>query len=202
MTTLCTASDWVSLFDGETLDGWTQKNGTATYEVSDGVILGRSVLKSPNSFLCTNQTYEDFELEFEVKCGAINSGVQIRSLQSDDVAKGRLQGPQVEIEHSPGQGGYIYGESYSRSWRSPEPKSKDPKVNAHLVFENDQWNHYRILAQGARIQTWINGQPIADLNDPESYELFPRGMIGLQVHSHKVADVEIEWRNIRIREIK
>ena len=64
MTTLCTASDWVSLFDGETLDGWTQKNGTATYEVSDGVILGRSVLKSPNSFLCTNQTYGDFELEF------------------------------------------------------------------------------------------------------------------------------------------
>ena len=201
VTACCGQSEWQSLFDGQTLNGWTQQNGTATYEVRDGVIVGRSVLKSPNSFLCTDQTYGDFELEFEVKCGAINSGVQIRSLQSDAVAKGHVQGPQVEIEHSPGQAGYIYGEAYSR-WRSPEPKSKDPKVNAHSIFNNDEWNHYRILAKGARIQTWINGQPVADLNDPESYERFPRGMIGLQVHSHKVADVEIEWRKIRIREVQ
>jgi type 1 glutamine amidotransferase len=197
----CGSDEWQSLFDGKTLNGWTQNNGTATYEVRDGVIVGRSVLKSPNSFLCTDKTYGDFELEFEVKCGAINSGVQIRSLQDDDIAKGHVQGPQVEIEHSPGQAGYIYGEAYS-GWRSPEPKSKDPKVNAHRVFKNDEWNHYRILATGARIQTWINGELVADLNDPESYQQFPRGMIGLQVHSHKVADVEIEWRNIRIREIK
>jgi type 1 glutamine amidotransferase len=193
---------WVSLFDGKTLNGWTQRNGKAPYEVRDGVIVGRSVLKSPNSFLCTDKTYGDFELEFEVKCGAINSGVQIRSLQDDAIEKGHVQGPQVEIEHSPGQAGYIYGEAYSRSWRSPEPKSKDRKVNAHSIFNNDEWNHYRVLAQGPLIQTWINGQLVADLNDPESYELFPRGMIGLQVHSHRVADVEIEWRNIRLREIK
>lgn len=192
--------DWQPLFDGQTLNGWTQRNGTATYEVRDGVIVGRSVLKSPNSFLCTNETYGDFELEFEVKCGAINSGVQIRSLQQDDVAKGHVQGPQVEIEHSPGQAGYIYGEAYS-GWRSPEPKSKDPKVNAHSVFKNDAWNHYRIVARGSRIQTTLNGELIADLDDPETFKQFPRGLIGLQVHSHKVADVEIEWRNIRIREI-
>ncbi|MFQ3224010.1 MAG: type 1 glutamine amidotransferase [Lentimonas sp.] len=198
----CGSDEWQSLFDGETLNGWTQQNGTATYEVREGVIVGRSVLKSPNSFLCTNETFGDFELEFEVKCGAINSGVQIRSLQQDDVAKGHVQGPQVEIEHSPGQSGYIYGEAYSRSWRSPEPKSKDPKVNAHSIFKNDEWNHYRIVARGARIQTTLNGALVADLDDPESYEQFPRGMIGLQVHSHQVADVEIEWRNIRLREIK
>ncbi len=197
----CDSAEWQSLFDGETLSGWTQKNGTATYEVRDGVIVGRSVLKSPNSFLCTNDSYGDFELEFEVKCGAINSGVQIRSLQNDEIAKGHVQGPQVEIEHSPGQSGYIYGEAYS-GWRSPEPQSKDSKVNAHSVFKNDEWNHYRVLAKGAIIQTWINGKQIADLNDPESYQQFPSGLIGLQVHSHKVADVEIEWRNIRIREIK
>lgn len=198
----CGQSEWQSLFDGQTLNGWTQQNGTATYEVREGVIVGRSVLGSPNSFLCTDKTYGDFELEFEVKCGAINSGVQIRSLQDDAIAKGHVQGPQVEIEHSPGQAGYIYGEAYSRSWRSPEPKSKDPKVNTHRIFKNDEWNHYRVRAKGPVIQTWINGQAVADLNDPESYEQFPRGMIGLQVHSHNVADVEIEWRNLRIREIK
>ena len=29
-----------SIFDGKTLNGWTQKNGTATYAVKDGTILG------------------------------------------------------------------------------------------------------------------------------------------------------------------
>ena len=193
--------DWISLFDGKTLNGWTQRNGRASYTVRDGAIVGRLVRKRANSVLFTNKTYADFELEFEVKCGAINSGVQIRSVQDDGVAKGQVQGPQVEIEHSPGQSGYVYGQGYGEGWRSPEPKSKDPKVNAHRIFNNDLWNHYRVRAEGARIQTWINGRQVADLQDPESYQLFARGLIGLQVHAHPVAGVEIAWRNIRIREI-
>ena len=35
----CHAEDgWISLFDGTSLDGWTQLNGTATYKVEDGTI--------------------------------------------------------------------------------------------------------------------------------------------------------------------
>ena len=33
---------FTSLFDGSTLDGWEQKNGTATYEILDGTICGRT----------------------------------------------------------------------------------------------------------------------------------------------------------------
>ena len=43
---------WKSLFDGKTLKGWTQKNGTAKYEVVDGTIHGTTNEGSPNSFLC------------------------------------------------------------------------------------------------------------------------------------------------------
>ena len=32
---------WIPLFDGKSLDGWTQKNGTATYRVEDGTIVGK-----------------------------------------------------------------------------------------------------------------------------------------------------------------
>ena len=31
-----------SLFDGKTLEGWTQKNGTATYRVEDGCVVGKT----------------------------------------------------------------------------------------------------------------------------------------------------------------
>ncbi len=57
---------FVDLFNGKNLDGWTQRNGTATYRVDGDQIVGTTAEGSPNSFLCTNQLYGDFELKFEV----------------------------------------------------------------------------------------------------------------------------------------
>src|SRR5690606_14299162 len=69
---------WVQIFDGKTLEGWKQRNGTAKYRVEDGTIVGTTNEGSPNSFLCTEKEYSDFELEFEVKVdNRLNSGVQI-----------------------------------------------------------------------------------------------------------------------------
>ncbi len=64
LTTSAAEDGWVSLFDGKTLNGWIQKNGTATYRVEDGAIVGRTTPGSANSFLCTANEYGDFELEF------------------------------------------------------------------------------------------------------------------------------------------
>ena len=57
--------EWQSLFNGKNLKGWIQKNGTATYRVEDRTIIGRTTPGSPNSFLCSEEEYGDFELEFE-----------------------------------------------------------------------------------------------------------------------------------------
>ena len=97
-----TARDgWVSLFDGKTLDGWTQRGGVAKYTVEDGAIVGRTVLNTPNSFLCTNRNYADFELELEFLVDPkLNSGVQIRSNSYPAYRKGRVHGYQVEIDPS------------------------------------------------------------------------------------------------------
>jgi hypothetical protein len=113
--------DWIALFDGATLDGWTQHNGTATYRVEDGAIVGRTTPGSPNAFLCTERFFEDFELRFEVKVDdRLNSGVQIRSRTADGTTEGRVHGPQVEIEASGEKGaeaGYLYAEAIA-GWRS------------------------------------------------------------------------------------
>ena len=121
------ASEWVELFNGKDLTGWTQRNGSATYEVKDGAIVGTTADGSPNSFLCTDKNYGDFELTFEVKVhDRLNSGCQIRSqTKGDDPIKGRVNGPQVEIEASGAKGaesGYIYGEA-AGGWpnRSTQP---------------------------------------------------------------------------------
>ena len=68
------------IFDGKTLQGWRQCNGTARYYVEKGELVGVTAAGSPNSFLCSEKEYGDFILEFEVKDDpALNSGVQIRS---------------------------------------------------------------------------------------------------------------------------
>lgn len=197
------AGEWKSLFDGKTLNGWTQKNGTAKYEVVDGTIRGTTNEGSPNSFLCSNELYGDFELEFEVKVhNKLNSGVQIRSTTAKpkgNAKYGRVNGPQVEIEASGPNGaeaGYIYGEATGRGWLTPKEK-----LIPHKYFKDGQWNKYRIVARGNHIQTWINGHKIADLKDDEIYKTHPKGFIGLQVHGIRKGEgpYDVAWRNIRIR---
>ncbi len=193
---------WISLFDGKSLDGWEVKSGFATYEVKDGAIHGTTAEGSPNTFLCSKEQYGDFELEFEVKVhDQLNSGVQIRSQLKDadkDKHGGRVNGPQVEIEASPGQAGYIYGEATGLGWLSPEPQEKG---HSHQHIKNGEWNQYRVVAKGANIKTWINGELVADLTHEGIYETHPKGFIGLQVHGigKQTGPYDVWWRNLRIK---
>jgi hypothetical protein len=171
-------------------------------------IKGTTKEGSPNSFLCSNKEYDNFELEFEVKVhDSLNSGVQIRS-QTKQTATGkgknnkvgRVNGPQVEIEASGEKGaeaGYVYGEATGRGWLTPKERLKP-----HKHFKDGQWNHFRVVAIGNRIQTWINGVAIADLVDDAILETHPKGFIGLQVHGVKkgTGPFDVSWRNIRIKE--
>ncbi len=193
-------SGWVELFNGKNLEGWTQHNGTATYKVEDGTIVGTTSEDSPNSFMCTKKNYGDFELEFEVKVAdELNSGCQIRSQQKD--GDGRVNGPQVEIEASGKNGaeaGYVYGEATGRGWLTPEDRLKP-----HKNMKDGEWNKFRIVAKGPRIQTWINGKQIEDLTDEAIYKTHPTGFIGLQVHGIKkgTGPYSVAWKNIRIKEL-
>ena len=140
---------WVPLFDGKSLGGWTQRNGTATYRVEDGAVVGKTAEGSENSFLCTDKEYGDFELKFEVKVDSrLNSGVQIRS-QTRGGPQGRVNGPQVEIASggpNGGQAGYIYGEA-AGGWMTPPEDLK-----RHKHFKDGEWNAYRVLAVGPSIK--------------------------------------------------
>ncbi len=201
------AGDWMSLFDGGTLNGWIQHNGFATYRVEDGAIVGRTSAGSPNSFLCTTTHFGDFELEFEVKVDdGLNSGVMIRASQKNAAsgegrnnAIGRVYGPQVEIESSGAEGaesGYIYGEATGRGWLTPQDR-----MLPHKAMADGEWNAFRVVAQGPRIRTWINGEPVEDLTDEEGFAAHPGGFIGLQVHGIRsgTGPYEVAWRNLRIR---
>ena len=148
----------------------------------------------------TGTKFNDFELTFEVKChNRLNSGVQIRSQLKGNTFGGRVNGPQVEIEASGGKGaesGYVYGEA-AGGWLTPKDRLKP-----HKHFKDGEWNKYRILAVGPRIQTWINGAPIEDLTHEKIYQTHAKGLIGLQVHGvGNRGPFTAAWRNLKIREV-
>ncbi len=169
--------------------------GEADYAVEDGVIVGKTVSGTPNSFLTTNKMYDDFILELDYKVDpSMNSGIQIRSNSLASYMNGRVHGYQIEIDPSDrAWSAGIYDEA-RRGWLvSLEDNSK-----AQKAFKQNEWNHYRIEAIGDSIKTWINGVPASFLIDDKTAS----GFIALQVHSIGKDDEPgkaIMWKNIRIQ---
>lgn len=198
---------WQDLFDGRTLDGWHVEGGTATYVARDGMIVGTTAEGSPNTFLCRGP-YADFELEFDVLCDKeLNSGVQIRShvyrqdtpQESDPThtrSKGEVYGYQCEISEIPaGVAGNFWDEARRTKWLDDFAD----KPQAREAFKSGSWNHYRIVAEGDHIRSWLNGIRCADFHDAADAS----GFIGLQVHSIQsgTGPFQVRWKNIRLRNL-
>ena len=88
---------FVSLFNGENLDGWD--GDPRFWRVEDGVIIGQTTKDNKadhNTFLIRrDDEYGDFELRFSYQVKAFNSGVQYRSIAQDDYV---VKGYQADFE--------------------------------------------------------------------------------------------------------
>ncbi len=201
---------FVKLFDGKTLKGWKQEGGKAKYTIENGILVGTAVPSTPNTFLCTKKQYANFilELEFKVDPG-LNSGVQIRShVYKKDVVvtirgkkrkktAGTVYGYQVEIDPSErAYTGGIYDEARS-GWLNDLSKNE----KARNAFKQNEWNVFRIVADGNSLKTWINGVPAANLKDDQT----AKGFIALQVHGvgkkPELVGKQVRWRNIHLKEL-
>lgn len=218
---LTAAEDWVSLFDGKSLDGWVQRGGKAKYTIENGEIVGTSVLQTPNTFLCTGRDYADFILEYEFKVDPkLNSGVQIRSQsfpqaisfdwkgKKISVPANRVHGYQIEIDPEPAKNRWwsagIYEEA-GRGWLYPGELGGDGKQFSEQggkIFKQGDWNKVRIEAIGDSLKTSLNGTPCAAIRDSR----VASGFIGLQVHGigndKSKEGTQVRWRNLRIQEKK
>lgn len=195
------ASDdgWEALFNGKDLTGWHLLNGQHKVEVQDGVIVGTCIAGLPNGFLATKEEYGDFILELEVKTDLLmhNSGIQFRSLSTDEYRDGRVHGYQAEVDITPQKwSGGIYDEA-RRGWLYILEDQNSP---AKKAFKNNEWNKYRIEAIGNTNRIWVNGVPTAHLVDDET----TKGFIALQLHGNSRPNVphgnyKVRFRNIRIK---
>ncbi len=160
--------------------------GDATYRVEDGVLIGDAGPKRRQSFLVSKEEFGDFEFEVDLKIAVLgNSGIQLRS----HVNGGRMQGYQAEIDPTPRKWSAGIFEEGRRGWLD----DLDDNEAARMAFKLKDWNHYRIVCEGPRIRTWVNGVPAADLLDGMDLT----GSFGFQIHGGD-DDIQMLWKNPRV----
>ena len=212
------AENWVSLYDGKSLNGWhvcarPEDREKGFWQVRDGAITCDSRGRKNHQYvwLVRDGIYADFELRLKVRGfreSTGNSGVQVRSRYDEEAF--RMDGPQVDV-HPPAawRTGLIYDETReTRRWISPS--LKDWKIDTSYAPKNwkwndDDWNALWIRCAGTRIQTRVNDVPITDfdgdgvLNDDahRRHDVGLKGNIALQLHVND--DLLIQYKDIEIR---
>ena len=166
--------EWVDLFDGKTLTGWTNQ-GDANWHVEHGTLTADT---GEICLLTTAEQYENYELELEFKAElGGNSGVFLNS-------EAKVTNEAVdcyEINIAPPS--------------NPFPTGSIVKiVKIEGQGEKDEWRSYRLRVENGTITVVLDGK---ELTKHKAAKPRPAGVIGLQKNAGKIA-----FRNIRIKELQ
>jgi hypothetical protein len=182
---------WKALFDGKTLHGW--EGDGAWFRADGGAIVGGKLTERipHNFFLSSGEEYGDFELQLEFRLigESTNAGVQLRSR--------RIPNHHEMIGYQADLGQKYWGALYDESRRNRILAGPD-EAGLAKVLKKEDWNRYRILCEGRRIQLWINDFQTVDYRE-EDAGIEQRGLIALQIHGG--APGEVHYRRLRIREL-
>ncbi len=174
-------SQWASLFDGRTMNGWEIVGEGSVWEVKDGAMTGSG---KASMLVCTRGPYKNFRYRAEVKISdGGNSGLYFRTSRKPGFADGYEA--QIDSTHrDPIRTGSLYGMSH---------------VYKRLV-EPDTWFKYQI---DVRDDVWRGRETTrikVTVNDNELYEYldfaltFREGYFAFQHHDpgSKVAIRKVE----------
>jgi hypothetical protein len=188
-------NDFVSLFNGRDLSGWTAYGGPK-WSWADSRLLA-----SPGGtgFLFTDAEYDDFELELQFRLGVgAGSGLFLRADPSGPVSGAK----QLEVQ--------IIDDAY------PQYASQGPMNLTGTVFgvfprrttppiKRGDWNTLRVRLDKRRIEVWVNGTQTLDANLDDARDKFAgnpglaraSGRIGLQPNQR----TDVEFRDVKVRRL-
>ncbi len=185
------------LFNGKDLDGWVIKGKKDGWQIKDSVI--RSEGATGGDWIRSAKEYGDFilKLDWKVSKGG-NSGVFLRV--TDEGAPWQT-GYECQISSDPRDDKHCTGALYGYAAVKPRPDETP-----------DKWHTFELHCVGPRIKVVADGVTVVDVDqtkltapdekgysDPKTKPL--KGYIGLQ-DSHSPTGHYIEYRNIRIKELK
>lgn len=206
-----------NLFNGKDLTGW---KGLDFWSAQDGSIVGQTTKEKPtkgNTFLVwQGGEVGDFEFTFKYKIVGGNSGVQYRSKLTDEKAF-VVAGYQADFEAGKTYSGILYEErgrgilanrgqkTVIKEGAAPnKPKvevagevGKSTEIQAKI--KNEDWNEYRIVAQGGHLQHFINGVQTIDVTDETAIGA-KKGILALQLHAGPA--MRVEFKDLILKETK
>ena len=205
--------EWISLFDGETLDGWRSYNmdSLATdWTVVDGMLKSHGMGSDlEGDIIYSLQEFEDFELSLEWKISeGGNSGIFYHVVEGDQYKAIYEAAPEYQLLDDlgfpePVKDWQQLGADYAMYPADPEQK---------IVKKAGEWNTSRILFTKEKAEYWLNGQKVVGFvpwsddwterrnsgkwDDMPDYGKAKKGYIGLQDHGNV-----IWFKNIKIKEL-
>ncbi len=197
------------LFDGKSLDGW--EGDPRFWSVQEGVITGTTTPENPtsgNTFLVwRGGEVKNFELRLQYRIEGGNSGIQYRSREVDRFV---ASGYQADIDATNKFTGILYEEKgrgilAHRSKKvviGPDGKPKNvgetvPNDQILAAIRSEQWNDYRVVADGNHLQHFVNGQLTVDVTDNDVEHRRACGLLALQLHAGP--PMKVAFRQIQLK---
>ncbi len=200
---------WVLLFDGRSMDQWRtyQNRPNGSWEVVDGELHCKRDTTVKHCDLVSKKEYGSFELVLDWKVAkAANSGILYHVLETHKTAY--ETGPEYQMIDDIG---YQEKEKLEDWQKSGADYAMHPPLK-NVTKQAGEYNHTRIVVNGAHVEHWLNGVKVADFTawspewealkkagkwkDYPDYGMAKSGLIDLQDH-----DGGIWFKNIKIRKL-
>jgi hypothetical protein len=182
------AGKTVSLFNGKDLTGWELFGSMRVSVDNEGNLVTQNGEDLQYGYLGTREYYKDFDLTVEFKQESNgNSGLFFHSFVHGGYESNVVNGWQCEVAPKGNDTGGIY-ESYGRGWLVQIPDEKEE------IIKEGEWNTLRLRVEGNKVQTWLNGEAMIEIDD----ELIgsKTGRIMLQIHDGN--NITVKWRNFNL----
>lgn len=186
-----TQNEWISLFDGKSLNNWKVGENANTFSVDSGMIIAHG----PTAHLfymgdVQSHNFKNFEFKAEVMTTpGSNSGIYFHTQYQDTSWPKKGYEAQVNNSHT--------------DWRRTGSLYGISDVKDVMVKDN-QWFTEYIMVQGKRIIIKINDKTVVDYTEPENVQR-PKDMEGRVLSSGTFAlqghdpNSKVYFKNIMIK---
>lgn len=150
-------TEWISLFDGKTLNGWKVGKNAATFSVDSGMI----IVHGPTAHLfyvgdVQQHNFKNFEFKASVKTTpGSNSGIYFHTAYQD--SGWPKKGYEVQVNNS------------HTDWRRTGSLYGIEDVKEVFVKDNEWFTEY-IKVEGKRVTIKINDRTVVDYTEPENVQ--------------------------------
>lgn len=203
---------WILLFDGKTMDGWRDYNGTSLTEpwhVVDGCIQAKGEGSDGTGYIVTDEEYDNFELVWDWKLSkGGNSGMLYHVVERPQFKVPYVTGPEYQL---------IDEANFTEKLEDWQKMGVDyamhlPDTPVMKVNPAGEWNNSKIIFDNGHVEHWLNGAKILEFeawtddwftrknsgkwsHAPE-YGLSGKGLICLQDHGSPAS-----FRNIKLKKL-